>query len=349
MTKAYSLRLPSRLVPGRGAGDDGSFHMSVTEQSLDDGRLSFPIEVAVVWALFAVVSLEILATYSRLPARELYHVSGSGLTGGASRALVFWNFPTALVAVPILALLADRLPGRLARAVAVAGVVLSATVFWPGVVSQADLDARAVNALAALGVLTAVGLTVLAAFELGRPHRPTRQPGDLVRIALAGAALAVGLPWLAADLGFYLDGVPVLGSLFQTGELVRHPAGAPLLPTVHHGHHHGMDGVLLVLSALLLSRLLAEVAARWLRFVLAAYLALMFCYGAANLANDFWTEQVVKRGWTAWQIPNVLEPRATPAWGMIVLSAVALFALWSWLARRLALHCHALVTYKRAC
>jgi hypothetical protein len=36
---------------------------------------------AVVWALFAVVSLEIIVTYSRLPPRELYHVSGTGLTG----------------------------------------------------------------------------------------------------------------------------------------------------------------------------------------------------------------------------------------------------------------------------
>ena len=279
-----------------------------------------------VWSLFAVVSVEILVTYSRLPARELYHVSGSGLVGGASRLLVFWNFPTALVAIAILALLGERLPGRMAKVVAVVGVVLAAAVFWPGVVSQADLDARSVNAVAALGVLIAVGLSVYAGVSLERPVFATPQRGDLARIGLAAIAVVIGLPWFAADLGFFLSGVPVLGSIFQTGLRVHQLAGLPPFPpAVHHGHHHGMDGVLLVLTALLLSRLLADVGVRWFRLVLAAYFALMICYGVGNIANDFWIEQVVKRGWATWQVPNVLEPRATAAWGVIVLSAVVVW------------------------
>jgi hypothetical protein len=293
----------------------------------------FPLEVAAVWVLFSAVTVEILATYSRIPARELYHVSGSGLTGGTSRALVFLNFPTALVAIPILALLAERLPGRLAKAVALAGIALSAAVFWPGVVSQADLDAKPVNALAGLGVLTAVALTVLSAIRLDRPVRPLRQRGDVLRAVLAVVAVAVGLPWMAADLGFFLNGVAVLGSLFQSGQYVHHPSGLPPFPpAVHHGHHHGMDGVLLVLSALLLSRLLPALTRGWLRGLLGAYLALMLCYGIGNIANDFWIEQVVKRGWTSWEIPNVLEPRATAAWGVIVLSAAILWVISVWKA-----------------
>jgi hypothetical protein len=291
----------------------------------------FPLEVAVVWALFAVMTLEIIVTYSRLPARDLYHVSGTGLTGGASRALVFWNFPAALVAVPILALLPERLPGRSPKVVALIGVVLSAAVFWPGVVSQADLDARPVNAIAALGVLTSVALTVFAAIRLRAPARPARQPGDALRVVLALAALAFALPWMAADLGFFLNGLPVLGSVFQTGRYAHHPAGVPrFAPAVHHGHHHGMDGVLLVLAALLLSRLLGAVGRRWLKSTLTAYLALMFCYGVGNIANDFWVEQVVKRGWATWEIPNVLEPRATVAWGIIILCTSALWAIARW-------------------
>jgi hypothetical protein len=292
----------------------------------------FPLVAAVVWALFAVVSLEIIVTYSRLPPRELYHVSGTGLTGDASRALVFWNFPAALVAIPILALLPERLPGCGPKAVALIGVVLSAAVFWPGVVSQADLDARPVNAIAAVGVLTSLALTVFAAIRLRAPARPARQPGDTLRIVLALAALAFALPWMAADLGFFLNGLPVLGSIFQTGRYAHHPPGVPppFAPAVHHGHHHGMDGVLLVLAALLLSRLLGAVGRRWLRSTLTAYLALMFCYGVGNIANDFWVEQVVKRGWATWEIPNVLEPRATMAWGIIVLGTAALWAIARW-------------------
>ena len=90
-----------------------------------------------MWLLFAVVAVEILVTYSRLPASELYHVTGSGLAGGASRALVFGNYPTALVAIAVLALLAERM-----TAPAIVGAALCSAVFWPGVVDQADLDAE---------------------------------------------------------------------------------------------------------------------------------------------------------------------------------------------------------------
>ena len=58
------------------------------------------------------------------------------------------------------------------------------------------------------------------------------------------------------------------------------------------GHHHGLDGVLLALSALLLSRMQVT----RLRAVVGAYLALMLAYGLANAVQDAWLEQVVKRG-----------------------------------------------------
>src|SRR5438270_5803971 len=108
-----------------------------------------PLEVAVVWLLVVVVSAEILVTYSRLPARELYHVSGSGLEGGASRALVFANFPVALVALAMVGLLFEQFATRMLTALGVVAAVLCAAVFWPGVVSQANLDAKPINVLAA--------------------------------------------------------------------------------------------------------------------------------------------------------------------------------------------------------
>jgi hypothetical protein len=275
-----------------------------------------------IWGLVAVVSGEILVTYSRLPARELYNVSGSGLEGGASRALVFLNFPVALIAIGVVAVVAHRLRSAAARAAALLAVVLSAAVIWPGVVDQSDLDARPVNALAALGVGLAFVLTVTGL----RPAARARPAGDKLRLALAVCALVAAPPWIAAELGFYLDGVPLLGRLYRTGAPPHGEAvAAPALASVHHGHHHGMDGVLLVWSALLFSRLLPARGAR--RAVIAGYLSLMLAYGAANIANDFWLEQVVKRGWTTWAIPSVLQPRVEWAWGVIV--AVALLV---WLA-----------------
>lgn len=296
-------------------------------------RVGLPTEVVAVWLLFAVVAAEILVTYARLPVAELYHVSGSGLAGGASRALVFLNFPTALVAIAILALLADRLPGRLAKLAALVGIVMCAAVFWPGVVEQANLDARLVNAVAALGVMVAFALTAVS-WRLGSPERWTRRPGDRPRVLVAALLLVLAVPWLAADLGLSFNGVPVLGTLFQTGELRRQPGDPTFHLAVHHGHHHGMDGTLLVVTALLLSRALPGVRRGWLRGLLGAYLALMTCYGLGNVANDFWLEQVVKRGWTGWEIPDVTTPKVTVAWGIVVLSAAALWAVSAWRGRR---------------
>jgi hypothetical protein len=279
------------------------------------------VEVALVWALFAIVAVEILATYSRLPARELYHVSGSGLEGGASRALVFGNFPTALAALAVLALIFDSLGSRSLQVVACLAALLSLVVVWPGVVQQGNLDARPVNVVPTLGVLLALGLTVAVGRRgLARRHW---QCSDWLRLILALGLVLLALPWFAAELGFFLP-----GHVFQTAHAaVQLPGDPKSLPAVHHGHHHGMDGLLLVLTALLLSRRLDVVRTRGLRLALSAYLALMLCYGAANIANDAWGEQVVKRGWTSWQIPSVLTPKASAAWGLIVLAAAIVWAI----------------------
>jgi hypothetical protein len=197
-----------------------------------------------VWLLFLIVALEMFVTYARLPASELYHVSHGGLAGGASRVLVFSNFSTALVAVAVLLLLADRSRRRLSAGTSMVGVGLCAAVFWPRVVDDANLDAKPVNAVAALGVLVALGLSVLAPRRRRRPVWSGRQRGDRVRVAVATVALVLGLPWLAAELGFLLNGVPLLGWLFQTGQYRPTVSGLPPFPpAVHDGHHHGMDGL----------------------------------------------------------------------------------------------------------
>ncbi|HXV95953.1 MAG TPA: hypothetical protein VD695_05350 [Gaiellaceae bacterium] len=278
-------------------------------------------EVLTVWILFGVVALEVWVTYARLPLDELYNVSGTGVLAGAGRALVFLNYPTALVAIALLAILAERLRGRLAL-VAAAGAALCAVVVWPGVVEQSDLDAKPVNALPALGVLIGVVLTAVALRRGGiGASRPFGGAWDTARAIAAGVILLASLPWLSGELGFYLDGVPGFGSAFLSGELWPEP-GHPNLTAVHLGHHHGMDGALLALSALSLSRVVPQVRTRFLHAAFGLYVALMFAYGLANAVQDFWYEQLVKRGTTSLEIPSLIVPKASWPWAALVAAAL---------------------------
>ena len=282
-----------------------------------------PREIRVVWALFAVDAIAIAVTYWRLPPEDTYHVSLTGFDGGASRVVVFLGFPTALAAVAILGLVYGRLDGRWALPASLVALALCASVAWPGVVDQASLDAKWSNAFAAAGTLLVLVLSILGRGPAPRA-RPSR-PGDLARIAVAAVAAFAALPWIAAELGLFLDGVPALGSIFITGKIAPE-SGGHLAHTVHHGHHHGLDGLLLTLTALLLSRQLGSVGGLGLRRLLAAYLSLMLVYGPTNMVNDLWSEQVVKRGWTAWQVPGVLQPTASLPWLAMLAAAALIYA-----------------------
>ena len=273
-------------------------------------------EALATWALWGAITLGVLVTYSRIEPDELYHVSGGGLAGGLSRALVLVNFPIALVAIALVLVAVAALP-RAAWWAGAPAILLCATIPW--FVHQADLDARPGNVVAALGVAIAGVLTVLAARRAGSSFAP-RRPWDVARVVVASAALLVSLPWLAADLGFYFP-----GDVFMGEELGREADGT-LIAAVHLGHHHGLDGTLLVLTALVLSRV--AVPRGKLRIATYAYLGTMLAYGAVNLVQDAWNEQVVKRGWTDPSIPSAILPSAKPVWlvvvGLAVVTTIAL-------------------------
>jgi hypothetical protein len=270
------------------------------------------------------MAVALLVTYARLPTDELYNVSHNGLGGAFGRLLVDLNFPDAIVALGVLAVVWRELP-RSALPFAVAAAVLCLVVVGPGVVDQDDLDAKWINLVPALGVLIVLVLSLSA-----RRRPPLRHArGDLARIVLAALAVAVAIPWIAAALGFFLDGVPLLGSIFQTGRIVSFHGNAPH-HAAHHGMHHGLYGMVLVASALLLSRRLA-VAPR----IAAALLALMLAYGLGNIVNDGWLEQIAERGWTDRTFPSVLEPATN--WGWLAVLAVAAVIWFVWFRHALRL------------
>lgn len=263
------------------------------------------------------MGVAVVVTYTRLPPEELYNVTRSGLSGGLSRLLVDLNFPDAIVALGILAVVWRQLP-RHAVPFAIAAAVLCLVVVVPGVVDQSDLDAKPINLLPALGVVIVLVLSLL-------PRRPPSERlvrGDDLRLVLGALAIVLAVPWIAAALGVYLDGVPLLGSIFQTDRIVSYHGNDPH-PAVHHGMHHGLYGMVLVLAALLLSRRLPDAAP-----AAAPLLALMLAYGFGNIVNDDWLEQVAERGWTDGTFPSVLEPAINWGWLLVLLSAVLVWALW---------------------
>jgi hypothetical protein len=285
-------------------------------------------EVSLVWLLFGLAGVAVFETYWRLPVSQLWKVSSSGFLGGAGRAFVFLSFSAAVAAPPVLAIVVDRLDDRRASLTALVALVLCATVAIPGVENQNNLDAKWSNLPQVVGVALSVALSVWAICR-GRVERPrTTRGGDRARVGGAAVLLFMAAPYIAAELGFFLDGVPLLGWVFQTGRLRPEPGSGFVHAAVHHGHHHGLDGLLLAITVLLLSRLTGTIRRPRLRTLSAAYLSLLLVYALTNMANDLWTEQVVKRGWTAWQIPDVLQPKASAAWGAMILVAAVFYVLF---------------------
>lgn len=278
--------------------------------------------VLVVWAMFAAATTAVIVTYSRLSPEQLYNVTGHGFVhGGLSRALVYLNFPVGLAAVAMLVVLVDQMTIE-RRLAAIAAAVLWTPVFSSRVLSQSHLDATWRNAIPAAGVAIAAFLTLITPAV-----RPRVVRGDVLRIVVATLLLVIALPWIAAELGLSFTGVPVLGQIFQTQELRYQPGPYVVHPAVHYGDHHGLEATLLVLTALLLSRMLGAIRSRGLHAASGLVCALLIAYGIGNIANDFWLEQVVKRYWTTHLLPNVLEPSLNLGWLAIVVATIPLWLI----------------------
>ncbi len=272
--------------------------------------------------LFGAVLVTTAVTYARVAPRELYNVSRNGLDGGASRALVELNFPDALIAIPLALVAADVLRARWAGVLA--AIAICMCLVMPAVVDQGDLDAKPANAIPAAGVALTLGLLVAAAPRLVASL--PRLAGDWLRLALTLAVAVAVIPYVFAELGFYAPD-PILADEPTPGEKIA---------AVHLGSHEGMDGALLALGALALSRLTPWFNGRRLAAVTSTALAGLLAYGIANLIQDNWLEQVVKRGWTDHRIPSVVLPHLSIPWVLIVGAGLAVELQWFRHERRTA-------------
>ena len=80
------------------------------------------------------------------------------------------------------------------------------------------------------------------------------------------------------------------------------------------------SGLFCLLTGLLLSR--PRLAAGPLATATRLYVSLACAYGAVNMTQDYWNEQLVKRGWVDWAIPSGLHPAPEPIW-LVTLALTA--------------------------
>lgn len=206
-------------------------------------------------------------------------------------------------------------------------LLLCATVAWPGTVREADLDARWINVLPALGVGIALPLIGVALRATGSGSVGAWTRGDGARLIAGTMLVACALPWIFADVGVPVRRPSLVGRIFLSDQLRTQPGDSVPHPAVHLGVHHGLYGTLLVLTALALSRQLGRVTMTRMRLALGLYLSLMLVYGLANAAEDWELEQIVKRGWTTRELPSVLQPGPTLAWATLIVAAVCVYLL----------------------
>jgi hypothetical protein len=295
--------------------------------------------VLALWAMWLVVCAATWATNARIPVSSLYGVHGAGVVSAAGRVVVLLGWPVALAAIPLMAVAVERFLAyprsqgatRMVEAGSVVSIALCLTIAWPGAQQASRLDARFVNAPAAVGVAIAFGLTMYVLATTGKGVRLPRTRAAVSWTAVFLVLLFLSLPWLLANLGYYTGDIPGLHRLFMSKQVLPEP-GHPHLRAVHLGNHEGIDGVLLAITAVVLVRTLGEMARTWRRTALAAYLSVLLVYGLGVALGDGWHEQIVKRGWTAWRVPNVLHPSASWAWLVVLVAALLVWlGIRAWL------------------
>lgn len=292
-------------------------------------------EAVAVWTGVGITLLAVFVTAQRYPASELYHVSQDGIGGAFGQALVVANYPMALVAIALIGVALARLwsdstsqSRPILAAAALVGIALCAATAFS--VDQGGMDAKPINALPALGIAIALGLTGLAlrAGPVGGWRPWTRRDGLSLVAGIAG--VLGGLPVIFAQAGIYVADVPGLRSIFMS----RAVEDGQKVVYVHIGNHHGFAGVFMLLAGLLLARELIAARERAIRLVFGWYVSLLTIYGAANLVQDAWGEQIVKRGWTDHTIRNLIRPSLTLDWLSIVIGTVLFWLIYFYLPHR---------------
>ncbi|MFX0085176.1 MAG: hypothetical protein ACFFAU_05850 [Candidatus Hodarchaeota archaeon] len=157
---------------------------------------------------------------------------------------------------------------------------------------------------------------------------------NALEYAIIVLAIFLSLPWIFAQFGFYISDFPILGLIFWARqETVQNPE--PNYPNaVHIGTHHGTEGFLILIYLFItIVWILPTIKNRQVKQILGLVSGVGFSYGVYNWLEDLLTEQVYKRGWMNFKLPNGTSPNFSSlesmiVWAWIVFSGVVLFFLY---------------------
>ena len=281
-------------------------------------------EAVAVWVAYAAMAVAI----DRTERRTGQQTSICGRWQPRPATFAFTSHPWSLAAIPAAALAVCRIPARVRWGAGVRSAMFGSIA---GVMADSRRQDRRSLSLAEAGgvavVSAAATITVEAIWRAGSGGFATAARGDRIRVALALTLIGSSLPWVLADLGIYSADLPGLGRIFLSRET---PISQGEI-AVHLGHHHGMDGTLLAMTALALSRPLPSMPAGRIRDGLSLWLSMLLVYGLSRTVEDFWNEQVVKRGRARRKPPIVVrEGRPEGRWTWMALGGGAVFIdrLW---------------------
>ena len=173
-----------------------------------------------------------------------------------------------------------------------------------------------VSALAVVCLL--LGLASFALLVRGRFLRTLR----LVRHdELAAQVLGVNVARVKANVFTVGSAYSALG-----GVLLAYYVG--VLAPESGGVNASLESLAMVIiggAGALLGPVVGAAGVQWLFAIAggAAHYELLV-YGLGNIANDFWLEQLVKRGVTNWQVPGLTVPALTLPWLIVLALIVAL-------------------------
>jgi len=110
--------------------------------------------------------------------------------------------------------------------------------------------------------------------------------------------LLISMPWIFANSGMFVSDVPVLGNIYLAKQDFNGHS------SVHLGSHHGYKGFTFFLLMILVFTTVKYLYNKKTKIVAGLVCCYLLAWGFYNMFQDFFTEQIFKRGLVNFTFPN---------------------------------------------